>query len=137
MNYSFFKSENSSKAPKSAQFFTANDFFGNDDREGYFTKGEFLNLMSQMKEMAPRLFQNYRDFFTCVKDGLPIRSALTRSIHRVSGQPYYHINFRRGKLDVRVTIYDVEGMGEFIKDYANGVIKPNFTLDELLMDTSL
>lgn len=132
MNYNFITKRQADKVSDSRKLITKQTFFTNSDRVGYFEKDSFSDLMRQLKEDAPGLLKQYNEFFSCVKDGLTITSGLSKNKHKVNNAEYYFIRFKTGNVDITATVYDVERLGQFIKDYAYGMIKIDFTLDELI-----
>jgi len=111
-------------------------FFESKDNVGYFNRNTFSEMMTQMKTSAPRLYKQYKNCFTCLHDGFTIRNAVTKQSHLVNQQDYYYLIFTKGRVRIECTIYDVENIGKFIKDYADGLINIDFTLDDLIEEAT-
>ncbi|WP_184544106.1 hypothetical protein [Mucilaginibacter sp. FT3.2] len=138
MNFNFITGREDSQAGSNLNLITKQTFFHSiDGRVGYFDKANFTEMTTQMKDGAPALLKQYREFFNCVKEGLKITSGISRNIHKTNLEPYYYLNFSTANLSVGVTIYDVDRLGQFIKDYAYGIIRTDFTLEDLIQEATV
>lgn len=135
MKFNFIKNQESNARSFSSAM-TVNEFFTVEDGIGYMKKNTFIEMMSQMRDNARNLFNKYQLFFECVKDGMSLSEPVRKNTHQTNHFDYYYLKFKKGRVKVETMIYDVENIGKFIKDYADGIIKPDFTLDELLDEAS-
>ena len=113
---------------------TVETFFENGDSAGYIKKETFKQMMTEMRDKAPALVANYKDFFNAVRDRITISNSIDKQTHQTNNSDYYYLSFRQGKQRFGTTIYEVEGIGQFIKDYANGVIETDFNLEQLIFE---
>lgn len=135
MNFRFLD-VNSAGKNKGRLIVNKETFFEGTDNVGYFNRTTFQNMMGQMREAAPRLFKQYNNFFNCCQEGFAIRNTVLKQTHLVNQQEYYYVIFTKGRVRIETTIYDVENIGKFIKDYADGLINTDFNLSDLIEEAS-
>lgn len=135
MNFKFINNEESNALSFSSTM-SASEFFTDGEKIGYMSKETFIDMMSQLKDNAPSLYYKYQLFFDCVKDRMPLSEPVRKKTHLANHSDYYFLKFKKGNVRTDAMIYEVENIGKFIKDYADGIIKPDFTLDELLDEAS-
>ncbi|HEY4324377.1 MAG TPA: hypothetical protein VGN20_10340 [Mucilaginibacter sp.] len=107
---------------------SAEMFFGDNGHAGYFTRKQFLNYGSSLREKEAHDLNTGLD---AMKNGLTMGGSLVQRPDR-SGRPYIHPEFfkPRGRLGVKIILeHGIEG---FISDYQNGYIRPMFTLQDLI-----
>ena len=132
MVFTFINKPENGKRKNSRKLITVENFFESEENVGYMKPTTLLALMEQLRRDAPGLYAQYHNFFGCVKEGFTIRNTVQKQTHRVNLSDYYHLRFSRGKQFVPTTVYEIEGLGRFITDYASGSIEIDFTLAELI-----
>lgn len=136
MKFNFLTPPDGGRRNNGKSLVTVQNFFAQEGNAGYMTKATFNSMITQMRDVAPQLLNNYKEFFSALKDGIVINNTISKQKHTVSHEDYYHVRFRSGMQRFGCTIYDVENISQFIKDYASGLITPNFSLEDLIEESS-
>lgn len=108
-------------------------FFTDESPEGYETKANFKQyLLEQKQKGGPRNWRinHINSFFQNAKQG----RRLVRMPEEIweDGEKWMWCNFNLGKVTQGLKIPAGGGMHDLIKDYANGQVKVNYNLEELL-----
>lgn len=136
MNFNFLNPTKDGRRNNGKSIITVENFFAKEGNVGYMTKSTFKSMIEQIGETAAPLLKNYSEFFIAVRDGIIINNTISKQTHRITNSDYYHIRFRSGMQRFGCTIYDVENISQFIKDYASGLIATNFSLAELIEEAN-
>jgi hypothetical protein len=136
MKFKFLEKREVRRASRPSTLVTKSSFFNSDDRVAYFDPSTFNELVHELKTNAPALFNQFNEMFECFKERATVTFGRKRRIHTEHGSAYYHLKMRKGNYESEATIYEVEGLGRFIKDYIDGIISIDFTLDELIEEAN-
>ncbi|WP_423149205.1 hypothetical protein [Rubrolithibacter danxiaensis] len=107
---------------------TAKVFLGKEDGTNYFTAKGFVEYAKSLREHE---VEQLEQFFEFVKNGHRIVGTLITRKDK-AGRPYQHPPFHMAKSSQGVKVITEGGMAVFIKDYQEGRITINFTLEELI-----
>jgi len=132
MKFNFITKREADKISDTRTLITKQTFFAGDGRIGYMERGTLSDLVEQLEADAPGLLRQYRHCFECVKENFTITTGLNKNKHTVSGADYYYLRFKKGLIELPATVYEVERIGQFIKDYAYGLIRTDFTIEDLI-----
>lgn len=135
MNFNFLQSPSNGGRRKRVVV-TAQSFFESEGNPGYMSKPVFNNLMAQTKEHAPGIYKQYQNLFVGAKEGFAIANPIQKQTHLTNQSDYYHLRFKSGRQVFGATVYEVERIGQFVKDYASGLIETNFTIEELIEESN-
>jgi len=110
---------------------TISKFFESGDNIGYVKLDTFKSMLSK-REQSPAFVEQYQKLFNCSNEEHDLLGRVVVKIHKTNLQNYIHLNFTRGRMKSEATIYLFDNIEKFINDYANKLIKVNFTWNELV-----
>lgn len=110
---------------------TISEFFESEDNVGYVKLDNFKMLLAKLKQ-APKLANQYKTFFNCANQQHGILGTVEKKTNRTNQKDYIHLNFKKGLMQGKATVYLFDNMEKFVNDYANSRITINFNWDALV-----
>ena len=107
---------------------TAKAYLGKETGSNYSTPEKFVSYAKSLREHEVEQLQQFFDF---VKNGKRIVGTLIGRKDR-AGRPYLHPSFHMANSSQGVKVIIEGGLGAFIKDYQEGKVTIDFTLEELV-----
>ena len=114
---------------KTGAIMTAKEAFKSENNSNAFFEKE--SLMTHLKSLRKEDCDHLDNLFKFMGEGLRMSNSLNRRYDKF-GNPYYWGSFIRANANEGVKILEHDGLIELIKQYRDGKIKIDFTIDELV-----